>query len=93
MSKMQQQENEHKVQEKQARQQRKAVIGKHVINTLGQPDNLHRVQVKHLWEDHYRVNVLVGVDAASAKVANSYFLAVDSDGNILASTPKITKQY
>ena len=89
----QQQENEHKVQEKQARQQRKDVIGKHVIHTLGRPANLHTVRVRHLWEDHYRVNVFVGVDAASAKVANSYFLVADSDGNILASTPKITKQY
>ena len=88
-----QQENEHKVQEKQARQQRKAVIGKHVMHTLGQPGNLHTVQVRHLWEDHYRVNVFVGVDAASAKVANSYFLVADSDGNIVASTPKITRQY
>jgi hypothetical protein len=54
---------------------------------------LHTVQVRHLWEDHYRVNVFVGLDAASAKVANSYFLVADSDGNIVASTPKITKQY
>jgi hypothetical protein len=80
-------------QEKQARQQRKAVIGKYVIDTLGQPHDLHGVQVRYLWEDHYRVNVLIGVDAASAKVAHSYFLVADSDGNILASTPKITRQY
>jgi hypothetical protein len=89
----QQQENEHKVQEKQAPEQRKAVIGKHVIHTLGQPGDLHAVQVRHLWEDHYRVNVFVGVNAASAKVAHSYFLVADSDGNILASTPKITRHY
>ncbi len=88
-----QQETEHKVQEKQARQQRKAVIGQHVMHTLGQPGDLHTVQVRHLWEDHYRVNVFVGGDAASAKVAHSYFLVADRDGNILASTPKITRQY
>ena len=80
-------------QVKQERQQLGAVIGKHVMHTLGQPGDLHRIQVRQLWEDHYRVNVLVGVDAASAKVAHSYFLVADSDGNILASTPKITKQY
>jgi hypothetical protein len=39
------------------------------------------------------VNILVGLDAASAKVAHSYFLVADSDGNVLASTPKITRQY
>jgi hypothetical protein len=39
------------------------------------------------------VNILVDLDAASAKVAYSYFLVADSDGNIVASTPKITRQY
>ena len=87
----QQQDNQYR--ENQARQQRKSVIGKQVIHTLGQPGQLHGVQVRHLWEDHYRVNILVGLDAASAKVAHSYFLVADNDGNIVASTPKITRQY
>jgi|SRR6266851_1137605 hypothetical protein len=80
-------------QVKQARQQRKAVIRKHVIEALGQPRDLYGIQVRYLWEDHYRLNVLIGVDAASAKVGHSYFLVADSDGNIVASTPKITRQY
>jgi hypothetical protein len=87
------QESKPKDQDKQARQQRKAAIAKHVMHTLGQPQDLHRVQVRYLWEDHYRVNVLVGVDATSAKVGHSYFLVADHDGNILASTPKIAKHY
>ena len=70
-----------------------ALIGKRVIDTLGKPGDLHKVQVRRLWDDHYRVNVLIGEDAASAKIANSYFLEADSDGNIVGSTPKITKQY
>jgi len=77
----------------QARQERKNVIGKHVIHTLGLPGDLYGVQVRHLWEDHFRVNILVGLDAASVKVAHSYFLVADSDGNIVASTPKITRHY
>jgi hypothetical protein len=89
----QQQDNQRRDQEKQARQQRKTVIGKLVIHTLGQPGHLHEVQVRHLWEDRYRVNILVGLDAASVRVAHSYFLVADSDGNIVASTPKITRQY
>jgi hypothetical protein len=89
----QQQDNQHRDQDKQSRQQRKTVIGKQVIHTLGQPCHLHGVQVRHLWQDHYRVNILVGLDAASAKVAHSYFLVADSDGNIIESTPKITRQY
>jgi hypothetical protein len=89
----QQQETGHKVQEQQTRQQRKVAIGRHVMHTLGQPGDLYAVQVRDLWDDRYRVNVFVGLDAASAKVAHSYFLVADSDGNILASTPKITRQY
>ena len=80
-------------QEKQERQQLSAAIGKQVMRTLGQPGDLHSVQVRHLWEDHYRVNVLVGADATSARVANSYYLVADSEGNIIASTPEITRQY
>jgi hypothetical protein len=68
-------------------------ISKQVLLGLGQPEGLHLVQVRFLWEDHYRVNVFVGVDAASAKVAHSYFLVADGTGTILASTPKITNQY
>jgi hypothetical protein len=80
-------------QGKQERQRLDAAIGKHVLHALGQPDDLHRVQVRRLWDDHYRVNVLVGVDAASARVANSFFLVVDGDGAVVAATPQITRQY
>ena len=66
-----------------------AVIGKHVIHRLGQLSDLHRVQVRMLWEGCYRVNIFVGVDAASARVAYSYFVVADADGNIIESTPKI----
>ena len=79
--------------EKQDRQKRNAVIGNHVIHALGQPGDLHRVQVRPLWGDHYRVNVLVGVDAASARVAHSYFLLADGAGSILTSSPKLTRVY
>jgi len=82
-----------KEQEKQGRVERKALIAKQVLLSLGRPQDLHRVQVRNLWEDHYRVNVLVGVDAASAKISHSYFLTADGNGNILVSTPKIEKHY
>jgi hypothetical protein len=39
------------------------------------------------------VNILVGVDASAVKVAHSFFLKADDDGNILQTTPKIAKQY
>src|SRR5207253_2305820 len=69
------------------------LIGEQVVHKLGSPDDLFRVQVRSLWKDHYRVNVFVGKDATSARVANSYFLVVDDDGNIVTSSPKIARQY
>ncbi len=88
-----QQRDQQKDMEQHKRKALNALIREQVIHTLGQPNGLHRVQVRRLWEDHYRVNVLIGEDAASAKIANSYFVEADSDGNIVESTPKITKQY
>jgi hypothetical protein len=79
--------------ETQDRLQLHATIGKYVLHTLGKPEQLHTVQVRQLWEGHYRVNILTGPDAASLKVAHSYFLETDRDGNVLACTPSLTRQY
>ena len=70
-----------------------AVIGKHVMHCLGRPHDLFGIQIRPLWEAFYRVNILVGPDAVSAKVAQSFFLQADGDGNILVTTPKITRLY
>ena len=70
-----------------------ALVGEQVLHALGEPGGLLKVQVRPLWEGNYRVNVFVGVDAASARVANSYFVVADGDGNILESTPKVRRQY
>jgi hypothetical protein len=70
-----------------------ALIAEQVVHLLGKPENLHQVQVRPLWGNYFRVNVLTGPDAASFRVANSYFLRADGDGNIVESTPKIIRQY
>jgi hypothetical protein len=70
-----------------------ALIGEQVIHTLGQPASLLKVSVRPLWANVYRVNVFVGSDAVSARIANSFFLTVDGHGKIAVSTPKITRQY
>ncbi|MFL5341391.1 MAG: hypothetical protein ACJ8F7_14700 [Gemmataceae bacterium] len=67
-------------------------IGRHVLQLLGRPDDLQQVQVRRLWQDHYRVNVVTG-NAGDANVVNSFFLVADSAGAILRSTPSITKRY
>jgi hypothetical protein len=86
-------EEQQEGEEKRQREQRGARIGKRVLDTLGQPGDLYRVQVRPLWGDCYRVNVLVGADATSTRVAHSYFLQVDGGGNVVAATPPITKRY
>ncbi len=72
---------------------RNALIGEQVIHALGRPADLLIIQVRPLWGARYRVNVFVGPDTMSARVANSYFLNADDDGNIVASTPPITRQF
>ena len=88
-----QEDTYHAARNREERQQLRAVIGKQVLDALGQPGGLLGTQVRPLWQDHYRVNVIVGVNAASAKIAHSYFLVVDGDGTIIVSTPKITREY
>ena len=67
-------------------------IEQQVLQALGKPSNLFKVQIRPVWDNHYRVNVLVGADAASARVANSYFLAVNAEGTLIASTPKLGRR-
>ena len=90
---MAQQPEHHSDTEQHHRETQKALIREQVIHTLGEPAGPHKVQVRRLWEDHFRVNVLVGPDAASAKIVDSYFLTSDSDGKIIASNPKLEKRY
>jgi hypothetical protein len=88
-----QRDEAHAGPEKKGSEQLGAVIGEQVIRALGRPGGLQKVQVRPLWEDHYRVNVLVGADAASAKVAHSYFVVADGGGALVASTPQIERLY
>lgn len=69
------------------------LISEQVIHALGTPIDLRNVQVRKVWDDHYRVNVFVGMNAGSVRVANSFLVVSDSDGRLIGSTPTITKQY
>lgn len=63
------------------------------MHLLGQPGQLHSIQVRKVWDDHYRVNIFVGGDAVCTHVAHSYFLRTDAAGIIVAATPSIKRQY
>lgn len=79
--------------EKQPDHQLNHIIGKHTTDVLGKPADLQMVQVRRLWGDCYRVNIIVGKDLVSTRIANSFFLVVDKSGNIVEANPKIAKQY
>jgi hypothetical protein len=66
-------------------------LGRRVILALGRPADVWRVQVRRLWESSYRVNVFLGTEAATARLANSYFLKTDGDGNIVTSVPPLAR--
>lgn len=69
------------------------LIRRHVLSALGRPESLLRVGIYPLWEDHYRVNILVGMDAATATVADSFFVVVDDAGAVVRSIPPIKRRY
>ena len=75
------------------RDQREGAIRAGVLAALGRPGRLFRLAVVPLWGDHYRVNVMTGADPTSVRIPHSYFVAADEQGNILASTPRIRKEY
>ena len=69
----------------------RAIIGRHVLHALNDPSGLCRVQVRPLWSNFYRVNVLVEDQAGTVTIPHSYFLEVDGEGNIIEATPKIAR--
>jgi hypothetical protein len=77
----------------EARREINASLTRQVMDVLGLPSDLQSVQVRHLWGDRFRLNVLVGTDVTSATVAHSYFLAVGGDGLIVEATPALTRHY
>lgn len=64
-----------------------------VLTALGRPPGLYQVAVRPLWESRFRVNVLVGPDFTSARIAHSFFVEADETGRIHSSTPRITRLY
>ena len=70
-----------------------AIIAKHVIGSLGSPVNMLKVKVNPVGSDRYRVNVMVGKTVGTARVADSFFLTADRHGNIVTSSPEITRLY
>ncbi|OAI41206.1 hypothetical protein AYO40_03610 [Planctomycetaceae bacterium SCGC AG-212-D15] len=79
--------------EKQVAEKALGAIGAHVLRGLGQPADLQRVQVRHLWGTCYRVNVFAGADLVSAKVIHSYFVVANETGAVVDSRPPLVRAY
>jgi hypothetical protein len=71
----------------------RAAIARAILQSLGEPAGLREVDVRLLWDNRYRANVLVGADAATVRIAHSYYLEADTEGSILSSTPAIKREY
>ncbi|HEX4613566.1 MAG TPA: hypothetical protein VH092_35620 [Urbifossiella sp.] len=72
---------------------RESAIRVNLLAALGRPRGLYRVNILPLWGDHFRVNVVTGVDPTEIRIPHSYFLAADIRGNIIEATPPITRLY
>jgi hypothetical protein len=72
--------------------QLKRLIGGQVLRALGGAAGKGRVEVRPLWEGHYRVNVVVGDSPGRVTIPHSYFLRADGAGNVLESTPVLPRQ-
>ena len=69
------------------------LIGGQVMRSLGTPTDFLMVRVHPVGSDRYRVNVMAGSSFAMARVANSYFVRADDEGNVVTSRPAIVRQY
>lgn len=68
-------------------------ICRNVVAALGRPDDFLRITARQVTEKAYRVNVVAGPDAASTRIAHSFFITADEEGKITSSTPAIRHEY
>jgi hypothetical protein len=86
-------QKQQKAQRKHQREELNASVRQQVLRALGAPGDLRQTQVRHLWDHCYRVNVFVGAEPNTARIAHSYFVLVDGEGSVIECRPKLTKQY
>ena len=68
-------------------------LARRVLLALGSPPSFLIVQAHHLWDSRFRVNVMVGENAACARVAHSFFVDADDDGTVLHAFPPLMRRY
>jgi hypothetical protein len=68
------------------------LIRDNLLRAIGEPADFFQLQVKSLWGDYFRANVLVGT-FTECKVARSYFIKATPDGEIVTAVPAIKREY
>lgn len=70
-------------------------IGPWVLDRLGTPTSLCRVDTKHLWGQHYRVNVVCWAEGdrpiRTLSITDSFHVIATDDGYV--SRPEIDRKY
>jgi len=79
--------------EKRSASRRLAAIAQSVMDTLGKPIDFLKATVRPVTGDNFRVNVVIGPNAGSARIAESFFVTADADGKVTNSIPAIQKCY
>jgi len=79
--------------DRQTRDKLNDLVAQQVVQSLGSPADLLKMQVRPLGGNRYRVNVFVGKYGVAARIANSFFLTADDEGKILTSSPEIARLY
>ena len=68
-------------------------VARNLLNRLGMPPRLYRVVVRRVGYLKYRANVFVGAGSGISRVAHSFFIHVDTEGQIIDSSPTISRTY
>ena len=68
-------------------------VGRAVMTALGRPTDFLRVTARRVTETGHRVNVIAGGDPTTARIAHSFFVTTDADGNLTGSAPPIVRSY
>ena len=76
-----------------AKRQAEERVRSAVLLALGTPPDLFKVDVRRVWERHYRVNVWIGEKVHCTRVVHTYFVAIDDRGAIKSSSPRIQREY
>ena len=71
-------------------------IARKILADLGKPSDLARIDVRPLWDECFRVNVLCTTSLGMmeiTRITDSFFIMTSADGEIVGSSPTIRHRY